>query len=175
MTSLRTAAASKKCKDKRKQRKKEQTCKECLRAERSLAQQFLAKAIERGQVGPEGLVATRVEVLDLFARVERLGGQIDQAFAGQAFLRNAGGPASPANRRRFNAYFECHSKLAGLLFTAIKLWALTCGMKMEDDWVPITIVCMNQQAAKARAKKREPGSAMDSLRALLACDDRGLC
>jgi hypothetical protein len=169
LTSLKTAAASKKCKDKRKQRKKEQTCKECLRAERFLAQQFLAKAIERGQV------ATRVEVLDLFARVKRLGGQIDQAFAGQAFLRNAGGPASPANRRRFNAYFECHSKLAGLLFTAIKLWALTCGMKMEDDWVPITIVCMNQQAAKARAKKREPGSAMDSLRALLACDDRGLC
>lgn len=175
MTSLRTAAASKKCKNKRKQRKKEQTCKECLRAERSLAQQFLAKAIERGLVGPEGLVATRVEVLNLFARIERLGGQIDQAFAGQAFLRNAGGPASPANRRRFNFYFDCHSKLAGLLFKATELWALTCGMKMEDDWVPITIVCMNQQAAKARAKKREPGSAMDSLRALLACDDRGLC
>ena len=161
MTFFTTAASSKKCKDNRKQRKKEQTCKECLREERSFAQQFLAKAIARGLVGPEGLLATRVEVLNLFARIERLGGQIDQAFGGQPFLRNAGGPASPANRRRFNAYFEYHRKLAGLLFEAIALWALTCGMKMEDDWVPIVIVYMDHEAAKARAKKRDLGGVTD--------------
>jgi hypothetical protein len=156
LTVFTTAAASKKCEDNRKQRKKEQACKECLREERSLAQQFLANAIERGQVGPEGLMATRVEVLNFFARIERLGAQIDQAFGGQPFLRNAGGPASPANRRRFNAYFEFHRKLAGLLWQAIVLWALTCGMKMDDDWVPIILAEMNHAAAKARAKKTGP-------------------
>ena len=157
MTVFATAAASKKGKDNRKQRKKEQACKECLRQERSIAQQFLAKAIERGQVGPEGLMAARPEVLNLFARIERFGGQIDQAFAGQAFLRNAGGPASPANRRRFNAYFECHRKLAGLLWEAIVIWALACGVKMDDDWAPMTIAYMDHQAAKARAKKNGAG------------------
>jgi hypothetical protein len=101
-------------------------------------------------VGPEGLLATRVQVLHLFGRIERLGGQIDEAFGGQAFLPNVG-PASPANRRRFNAYFACHKKLAGLLFEAMALWAMTCGMNTEDDWASMVIVAMQRQAADARA------------------------
>ena len=93
--------------------------------------------------------------------IEQVSGQIDEAFGGQPFLRNAGGPASPANRRRFNAYFECHRKVTGLLFEAIALWAMASGMKMDDDWGPIVIVYMDHQAAKARAEKRAPGVVKD--------------
>jgi hypothetical protein len=128
----------------------QKACEERLREERSLAQQILAEAIELGHVGPKGLMATRAQVMDLFARTERLGGQVDKAFGGQAFLPNVG-PASPANRRRFNAYLECHKRLSALLFDALELWALTCGMKMGDDWVPLVIALMHQQAAEARA------------------------
>jgi hypothetical protein len=151
LTSITSAAAARRRKSSREQRKKEQACKKCLREERSFAQGLLAECIKRKEVGLEALMATRVEVLHLFARIERLGGQIDEAFAGQPFLRNAGGPASPANRRRFNAYFDCHKKVAGLLWEAILLWGITCGIKLEDDWAPMVIVYMDHEAAKARA------------------------
>ena len=150
MTSFTTAATRKKCEDKREESEKEHAGKEDLRDLQSFAQQVLAEARERGQVGPEGLLATRVPLLHLFARIGRMHDQIDEAFGGQPFQRNVG-PASPANVRRFNAYFECHRKVTELLGTAIELWALSCGMKMEDDWVPIVIVYMDHQAAKARA------------------------
>jgi hypothetical protein len=46
----------------------------------------------------------------------------------------------PGNLRRFNTYFEYHRKVSRLLFKAIEVWALTCSMKMDDDWVPIVLV-----------------------------------
>ena len=90
-------------------------------------------------MGLQALMATRAQVLQLFGRIERLSGQVDEAFGGQAFMRNAGGPASPANRRRFNAYADCLEKVSGLLWDAIVLWALTSGVKLEDDWTPMII------------------------------------
>jgi hypothetical protein len=53
--------------------------------------------MERKEMGLEALMATRAQVLQLFGRIERLSGQVDEAFNGQVFMRNAGGPASPAN------------------------------------------------------------------------------
>jgi hypothetical protein len=149
LTSFAAATAPKNGEDNREQGEKQRACKRALREAQSFSQQMLAEAIESGQMGPEGLLPTRAPLLDLFARIERLGEQVDEAFGGQAFLPNVG-PTSPANRRRFNAYFDCHKKLAGLLFDAIALWAMGSGMKQDDDWVPMMIVYMDRQAAQAR-------------------------
>jgi hypothetical protein len=154
LTSLESAVASKKWKNNCAQGKKEKTSKEPLLEEQSFAQRALLEAIERQQGGPEGLRAVQLHVVKLFGRIQRLHEQIDQAFGGQPFLPNVG-PASPANRRRFNAFFECHTRVSRLFLKVVQLWALTCGMKMEDDWVPIVIVYMNHQAAKARASAKQ--------------------
>ncbi len=150
MTSFAAATATKNCEDNREQDEKERTSQAALRGELSATQRDLLEVINCRQMGPEGLRAAQPHLLKLFGRIERLNEQIDHAFGGQAFLPNVG-PASPANRRRFNAYFEYHRKVSRLLFKAIEVWALTCGMKMDDDWVPMMIVYMSQQAAKARA------------------------
>jgi hypothetical protein len=117
----------------------------------SLAQRSLLEVIEHQQMGPGGLQATRFLLANLFARIERFQGQIDEAFGAQAFLTGAGGPTSPANLLRFNAYFEFHRKVSRLLFAAINVWAFTCSMKLDDDWVPIVIVRLHRVAATLRA------------------------
>jgi hypothetical protein len=109
--------------------------------------------MERKEMGLEALMATRAQVLQLFGRIERLSGQVDEAFGGQAFMRNAGGPASPANRRRFNAYADCLEKVSGLLWDAIVLWALTSGVKLEDDWTPMVIYMDREAKARANANR----------------------
>jgi hypothetical protein len=125
LRSSTTATASKNGKHNREQRRKEQLCKEAWREVQSFARQVLAEVIDGGKAGPEALLATRVQVLHLFVRIESLRSQIHEAFDGQAFLPNAGGPTSRTNRRRFNAYVECHKKLTELLFEAVGLWAMS--------------------------------------------------
>jgi hypothetical protein len=71
----------------------------------------------------------RVLVLQLLARIDRLSRRIDEAFSGQPFLLNLP-PTAPANRRRFNAFFEHHKKVTKLLFTAIELYLITCGIQV---------------------------------------------
>lgn len=95
------------------------------------AQRMLSEAIERQQIGLEGLQAARIQLLKLFERIERLGGQIDEAFGGNPFLPHVP-PEAPANRRRFNAYFEEHRQLTRLFGRAVELWMLTCGMSMRE-------------------------------------------
>jgi hypothetical protein len=95
LTSFSGAAASKNGEEDHEQGKKERTSKQALREELSLAQRALVEAIERQKVGPKGLQATQLHLLNLFARIKRFQGQIDQAFGGQAFLPNAG----PTSRR----------------------------------------------------------------------------
>jgi hypothetical protein len=158
LTSKTSAAAAHERQATHEQIKKEQACEKCFREERSAAQGLSAECMERKDVGLEALMATRVQVLHLFVRVERLSGQVDEAFGGQAFMRNAGGPASPANRRRFNAYADCLKKLSGLLWDAIVLWALTSGVKLEDDWTPMVLLHgppSGQGASKCESGCRE--------------------
>jgi hypothetical protein len=118
----------------------------------SAAQRGLREAVERQQIGLEGLHVARSQVLKLFGRIERLSGKIDEAFGGQPFLPNVA-PDAPANRRRFNAYFEAHRQLDRRLGRALELWMLTCGMKREDDWVPLLIAEMNRNAYLGDASK----------------------
>jgi hypothetical protein len=153
LTSLSAAAASKNGEKNHQQDEKERRAEEALRRELSLAQRALVEAIERRLVGPEGLQATQLHLVNLFARIERFQGQIDQAFGGQAFLPNLG-PTSPANIKRFNTYFEYHRKVSRLLFKAIDVWALTCSMKMDEDWVPIVLVQLAHRAALERSKAK---------------------
>jgi hypothetical protein len=168
MTSLKSKAAARRCKGNREPSKEEHKSNEPSLEQQSAAQRVLAKAIERERLGLEGLPPARFQLVKAFGRIERMGEQIDRAFAGQPFLPNVG-PASPANRRRFNAYLEFHSKVTRLLEKAIELWMLTCGMKTADDWVPLLIAQMNQDAAKSRANPTQ-GNVMDRLRATLASE-----
>jgi hypothetical protein len=85
-----------------------------------------------------------------FARIERLGEQIDEAFAGQPFLPNLP-PDAPANRRRFNTFLQEDKQVTKLLAHALELWMLTCGMKREDDWVPVIIEDMRLRAQRQNA------------------------
>ena len=120
---------------------------ESSRDDRSAAQRVLREAVERQQVGPQGLQAVRFQLLNLFARIERLGAQIDEAFGGQPFLPDVP-PDAPANRRRFNTYLEELKQVTNLLGQAVELWLLTCGMKHGDDWVPLIIEDMRLRAQR---------------------------
>jgi len=120
---------------------------ESSRDDRSAAQRVLREAVERQQVGPQGLQAARFQLLNLFARIERLGAQIDEAFGGQPFLPDVP-PDAPANRRRFNTYLEELKQVTNLLAQAVELWLLTCGMKRGDDWVPLIIEDMRLRAQR---------------------------
>jgi hypothetical protein len=107
-------------------------------------------------MGLQALMATRAQVLQLFGRIERLSGQVDEAFGGQAFMRNAGGPASPANRRRFNAYADCFEKVSGQLWDAIVLgadqWRRAGGRLDSDDYLHGP---RSQGASKCESRCRE--------------------
>ncbi len=67
--------------------------------------------------------------------------------AGQPFLPNSG-PDAPANRRRVNTFLQEHMQVTKLLGYALELWMLTCGMKRDDDWVPLMIEDMRLGAQR---------------------------
>jgi hypothetical protein len=112
----------------------------------SEAQRILKEAIEQHQVGLDGLQAARFHLLKSFGRIERLAEKIDEAFAGQPFLPDLA-PNDPANTRRFNAYLGRHTQVMKLFTRTLDLWMLTCGMKREDNWVPLLILDMQLRAA----------------------------
>lgn len=112
----------------------------------SAAQRMLKEAIEQRWVGLDGLQAARFHLLKSFGRIERIAQKIDVAFAGQPFLPNLA-PNHPANTRRFNAYLQRHTQVMKLLSQTLDLWMLTCGMKREDNWVPLLILDMQLRAA----------------------------
>jgi hypothetical protein len=126
--SFASTTASRKYEDNRGRSKKEETSNPPSPEHQSAAQRILAEAIEQEKVGLEGLPAARFQLLNHFGRIERLGEQVAEAFGGQPFWRNLP-PDCPANRRRFNAYFDCLTKVSRLLLKATDLWMLTCGIK----------------------------------------------
>ena len=79
----------------------------------------------------EDLKAARIQVLKLFKRIERHAEKVDEAFAGAPFLPELS-PDAPANKRRFNAYLKAHSQVSKLLWRAVELWMIACGMTRED-------------------------------------------
>jgi hypothetical protein len=101
----------------------------------SAAEQMLQDAIDRQQAGLDGLSAAQCRLLRVLGRIERMSQQIDEAFAGQMFLPDLA-PDAPANRRRAMTFLKAHTQVSQLLGFAITLWMRTCGMKLEDDWVP---------------------------------------
>ena len=64
---------------------------------------------------------------------------------------------------RFNAYFENHRKATRWLQKALELCMVTCGLKREDDWVPLLIAQMRQNGARSRTDESQ-GAAEDWLR-----------
>jgi hypothetical protein len=81
------------------------------------------QATEHQQAATDPMEGHRVLVLQLLARIDRLSRRVDEAFSGQPFLLNLP-PTAPANRRRFNSFFE-----PKLLFSAIELYLMTCGIQ----------------------------------------------
>jgi len=86
---------------------------------------------EHQQPATDPMEGHRVLVLQLLARIDRLSRRIDEAFSGQPFLLNLP-PTAPANRRRFNAYFEFHKRVTKLFFSVIDLYLIACGMKQVE-------------------------------------------
>jgi hypothetical protein len=80
---------------------------------------------------------------------------IDEAFAGNPFLPFAA-PDSPVNRQRFHTCMANHKEVANLCEKVLHLWMLACGMKREDNWIPLLIENMRQtDAAKAMGTTAE--------------------
>src|SRR2546425_5050333 len=109
-----------------------------------LAEQFLRHAVENKVGGLDGLQAARLPLVKLFGRIERLHEKIDEAFGGQPFRPNLP-PDCPANRRRFNTFLSEHKKVTKLLGYALELWSLACGLKREDDWIPLLIADIHRR------------------------------
>jgi hypothetical protein len=93
----------------------------------------------------DALEKPRLQVLDQLCRIDHLAQQIDIAFNGQPFLRQFS-PTAPANRRRIQAYIDCQTRVSRLLSRTIELYLITCGLKREDDWIPVLIEDMKLKA-----------------------------
>jgi len=119
-----------------------------------LADQFLRQAVENKVGGLDGLQAARLPLVKLFGRIERLHEKIDEAFGGQPFLPNLP-PDCPANRRRFNTFLGEHKKVTKLLGYALELWSLACGLKREDDWIPLLIADIHRRTLQ-EAWRQDP-------------------
>jgi hypothetical protein len=109
----------------------------------------VAVEANRPMRGLEGLRIIQIQLVKLLGRIERCREKLDEVFAGQPFLPDVP-PDSPANRRRFWVYFEEASALTDLLCRAVELWMITCGMKWEDDWIPLLVA-----EATLRARQRD--------------------
>jgi hypothetical protein len=110
-----------------------------------IADPLLRHAVENKVVGLDGLQAARLALVKVFGRIERIAQKIDEAFSGAPFLLNLP-PDCPANRRRFNTYFNEHRKTTQLLGYALELWGFACGLKREDDWTPVLVADVNREA-----------------------------
>jgi hypothetical protein len=111
----------------------------------------LAAEANRPMRGLEGLRIIQIQLVKLFGRIERCREKLDEVFAGQPFLPDVP-PDCPANRRRFWVYFEEASALMDLLCRAVELWMITCGMKWEDDWIPLLVAEATLRARQQDAK-----------------------
>jgi len=119
-----------------------------------LADQFLLQAVENKVGGLDGLQAARLPLVKLFGRIERLHEKIDEAFGGQPFLPNLP-PDCPANRRRFNTFLSEHKKVTKLLGYTLELWSLACGLKREDDWIPLLVADIHRRTLQ-EAWRQDP-------------------
>jgi hypothetical protein len=115
----------------------------------------LAAEANRPRLGLEGVRKIQIHLRKLFGRIECCREKLDEAFAGQPFLPDVP-PDCPANRRRFWVYFEEASALMDLLCRAVELWMITCGMKWEDDWIPLLVA-----EATLRARQRDAKAVPD--------------
>ena len=98
------------------------------RDEHSQEHRVSGHGVDHEQVGLEGLWAVRCQLLKLFGRIERLGEQIDEAFAGQPLVPNLS-PLHPTNRRRFEAFLHEQKQVTNLFGRALELWMLTCHLE----------------------------------------------
>jgi len=110
----------------------------------------LADEANRPKLGLEGVREIRIHLVKLFGHIERCHEKVHEAFGGQPFLPDLP-PDCPANRRRFSVYLEQTSALTNLAHYVLDLWMISCGLKPEDDWVPLLIV-----ETTLRARERDP-------------------
>jgi hypothetical protein len=78
--------------------------------------------------------------------------KIDQAFGGEPFLPDLA-PDDPANLHRFYAFFDQHARVSRLLFRTIDIWMTTCGIRSQDDWIPLLVEDIKRQTERKEAKQ----------------------
>jgi hypothetical protein len=81
------------------------------------------------------LYAIRSNLWKFFELIAHSPALIDEAFAGQPFLRDLPADA-PANRRRFNTFLDQHRQVSKLLFDALELWRRSFGITMRQSKPP---------------------------------------
>ena len=121
------------------------------------AADLVRKALQDEASGLDRMGNARACILKLLARIDRFSGQIDAAFAGQAFMPHLP-PDAPRNVRRAKTYIRFHSESALLLGHAIRLLMLSYGMKPEDDWTPVLVEQMRLQYAERKNQSAVPTS-----------------
>ena len=102
--------------------------------------------------GFEEVRTAQIELVRLFGRIERMAEKIDQAFGGEPFLPDLA-PDDPANIHRFDAFFRQHSRVSKLLFRTVEVWMITCGIRSQDDWIPLLIEDVKQRTEREEAKQ----------------------
>jgi hypothetical protein len=90
------------------------------------AEELVKEALQSGREGLDRMLPPRIYLVKLFARIEQLSAEIDEAFAGQPFLLNLA-PDAPANVRRCKAYLRLHKENTDLLGRALDLWMFSFG------------------------------------------------
>ncbi len=123
------------------------------RKHESESRKALRKIAQQHRLGLDGLQAAQFQLIKVFARIRKLDDSLDEAFD-EPFLEGVA-PNAPPNTHRFNACLDGYTRVANLLGQVLELWMLACGMKQKDNWVPLLIEEMRQQAAGRGSSEQE--------------------
>jgi hypothetical protein len=94
------------------------------------AKELVREALQSEHEGLDRMLPPRMYLVRLFARIEQLSADIDEAFGGQPLSLNLA-PDAPANVTRCKAYLRLHKENTDLLGRALELWMFSFGYVAE--------------------------------------------
>jgi hypothetical protein len=112
----------------------------------------LRDAVEQPKDNENALRAARFQLVKVFCRIARMQEQIDEAYAGRAFLLGCS-PMAPANIQRFRSFLARHRAIVKLMKQAMDMWVLTCGLRWHCD--SASCAAQNCQRSRKRPLRRK--------------------
>lgn len=95
------------------------------------AEKLVREALQSEREGLDRMLPPRMYLVKLFARIEQLSADIDEAFAGQPLLLDRA-PDAPANVARCKACLRLHKENTDLLGRALELWMFSFGYDVGE-------------------------------------------